>query len=102
MDFQWVVEPPWRRAAAEWHKVCAFTLMRVLGEYDRLAAATRMRFMREASEGCRPTLLRWPCEGRHPSCHAPCPNATRVSSMRDLPHSEREGRHAASTSPPTS
>jgi hypothetical protein len=29
--------PPWRLAAAEWHKVCTFTLMRVLGERYRLA-----------------------------------------------------------------
>src|SRR5262245_5411215 len=53
--------PPWRRAAAEWPTVCAFTLMRVLGERDCLAASDTHTFRERASEGCRPQLPRWPC-----------------------------------------
>ena len=52
--------PPWRLAAAEWHKVCVFTLMRVLGERYRLADSYAHTLRDRASEGCRPKLPRWP------------------------------------------
>src|SRR5215510_12270692 len=61
VDCQWVAEPPWRRAAAEWQKVCAFTLMRVLGERYCLADSDTHTLCERASEGCRPKLPRWPC-----------------------------------------
>ena len=63
--------PPSRLAAAEWHKVCVFTLMRVLGERYRLADSDAHTLRERASEGCRPQLPCWPVRAGALACCCP-------------------------------